>query len=155
MAMLQITIPSAPRFRASVKPGNYAKVSEALDKIGTRKARKPTIKADKRLYPAYWEGINTADYVRKFWRLNFKAATPDDLTMFYQELSTTPQQWPAEPVFEALEPEDAPGPVHEALEPVLEALEPLAIPVLTTLTIEDTTSLPAWLTRGVPPAWLK
>lgn len=162
MTMLQIKIPHAPRFRASVKPGNYAKVSEVLDKIGTRKARKPTIKADKRLYPAYWEGINTADYVRKFWRLNFKAATPDDLTMFYQELSTTPQQWPADPVFEALEPEDAPGPVHEALEPVLEALEPvlealdpLAIPVLTTLTIEDTTSLPAWLTRGVPPAWLK
>ena len=153
--MIEIRPLNTPRFRASVKPGNYAKVSEALDKIGTRKARKPTIKADKRLYPAYWEGINTADYVRKFWRLNFKAATPDDLTMFYQELSTTPQQWPAEPVFEALEPEDAPGPVHEALEPVLEALEPLAIPVLTTLTIEDTASLPAWLTRGVPPAWLK
>ena len=115
---------NAPRFRASVLPEHYTEVSEALSKISTRKTRRPTIKADKRLYPAYWEGINTADYVGKFWRLNFRAATPDDLTMFYQELSTTPQQWPAEPV-------------------------------LTTLTIEDTASLPAWLTRGVPPAWLK
>ena len=169
MTMIEIRPLNAPRFRASVLPEHYTEVSEALSKISTRKTRRPTIKADKRLYPAYWEGINTADYVRRFWELNFRAATPDDLTMFYQELSTIPQQWPAEPVFEALEPEDAPGPVHEALEPVLEALEPvlealepvlealepLAIPVLTTLTIEDTASLPAWLTRGVPPAWLK
>ena len=156
MTMIEIRPLNAPRFRASVLPEHYTEVSEALSKISTRKTRRPTIKADKRLYPAYWEGINTADYVGKFWRLNFKAATPDDLTMFYQELSTTPQQWPAEPVHEALEPVlEALEPVLEALEPVLEALEPLAIPVLTTLTIEDTASLPSWLTSGVPPAWLQ
>jgi uncharacterized protein HemY len=137
------------RCKLTVDIANYPKVRDKLDKLVKAKPRKPTIKADKRTYPVSGRYMDTASYVKAFWELNFKATTPDDLTMFYQELSTTPQQWPAEPVFEALEP------VLEALEPVLEALEPLAIPVLTTLTIEDTASLPAWLTKGVPPAWLK
>lgn len=161
MTMLQITIPNAPRFRASVTLENYPKLTDKFAKV-SGKARKPTIKAEKRLFPLYGKHMNTKDYVKAFWELNFKAEYRTDCEAFYEPLSTQPQQWPAEPVFEALEPEDAPGPVHEALEPVLEALEPvlealepLAIPVLTTLTIEDTASLPAWLTRGIPPAWIK
>ena len=134
MTMLQITIPHAPRFRASVKPGNYAKVSEALDKIGTRKARKPTIKAEKRLFPLYGKHMNTRDYVKAYWMLNFKAASFTDCEAFYEPLSEQPQEWPSEPLYEVLDEVEG---------------------VSSQIDLNGPQSLPSWLTSGVPPAWLQ
>lgn len=133
MTMLQITIPSAPRFRASVTLKNFPKLMEKFSKV-SGKARKPTIKADKRLFPVSGQHMNTKDYVKAFWKLNFTAAAPEDCEAFYEPLSEQPQEWPQEPLYEVSD--DAAVASNQ-------------------IDLDGPESLPSWLTSGVPPAWLQ
>lgn len=133
MAMLQITIPSAPRFRASVTLENYPKMSDKFAKV-SGKARKPTIKAEKRLFPVSGQHMNTQDYVKAYWMLNFKEASFTDCEAFYEPLSAHPQEWPQEPLYE-----------------VLDEVEGAS----SQIDLDGPESLPSWLTSGIPPAWLQ
>lgn len=133
MTMLQITIPNAPRFRASVILENYPKMMGKFSKV-SGKARKPTIKADKRLFPVSGELMNTKDYVKAYWMLNFKGASLTDCEAFYEPLSKQPQEWPSEPLYEALDDE---------------------VVASSQIDLDGPESLPSWLTSGVPPAWLQ
>lgn len=134
MTMMQITIPNAPRFRASVTLENYLKLLDKFAKVSKAKPRKPTIKADKREYPLSGKHMNTKDYVKAFWELNFTAAAPEDCEAFYEPLSTQPQEWPSEPLYETLDD---------------------AAVASSQIDLDSPESLPSWLTSGVPPAWLQ
>lgn len=134
MTMIQITIPNAPRFRASVTLENYSKLSDKFAKVSKAKPRKPTIKADKRAYPVSGRYMDTASYVKAFWELNFKAEYRTDCEAFYEPLSTQPQQWPSEPLYEVLDEGDGAS---------------------SQIDLDSPESLPSWLTSGVPPAWLQ
>ena len=133
MAMMQITIPSAPRFRASVTLENYPKLSNKFAKV-SGKARKTAPKAEKRLFPLSGKHMNTRDYVKAYWMLNFKAASFTDCEAFYEPLSEQPQEWPSEPLYEALDD---------------------AAVASGQIDLDDPQSLPSWLTSGIPPAWLQ
>ena len=132
--MMQITIPNAPRFRANVTLENYPKLSEKFAKVSKAKPRKPTIKAEKRLFPLSGKHMNTKDYVREYWMLNFKNEYRTDCEAFYEPLSTQPQEWPSEPLYEVLDEVEG---------------------VSSQIDLNGPQSLPSWLTSGVPPAWLK
>lgn len=122
------------RCTLTVDIANYPKVRDKLDKLAKAKPRKPTIKADKRLYPASGQYMDTTSYVKAFWELNFTAAAnPKDCDSFYHPLSKRAQEWPQEPLHEALD-DDADQPI--------------------TYDIGAPESLPAWLTAGVQPSWL-
>lgn len=133
MTMMQITLPHAPRFRANVTLENYPKMSDKFAKV-SGKARKPTIKADKREYPLSGKHMTTKDYVKAYWELNFTAAAPEDCEAFYEPLSEQPQEWPQEPLYEVLDD---------------------AAVASGQIDLDDPQSLPSWLTSGVPPAWLQ
>lgn len=133
MTVIQITIPNAPRFRASVTLKNYPKLTDKFTKVSKAKPRKPTIKADKRTYPVSGRYMDTASYVKAFWELNFPVSTHYCNT-FYQPLSKRAQEWPQEPLYEVIaEDEGLPS----------------------TIEFDAPESLPSWLTSGVPPAWLQ
>lgn len=133
MAMMQITIPSAPRFRASVTLENYPNLSDKFAKV-SGKARRTAPKAEKRLFSLYGKHMNTKDYVREYWMLNFKAASFTDCEAFYEPLSEQPQEWPSEPLYEVLDEVEG---------------------VSSQIDLNGPQSLPSWLTSGVPPAWLQ
>lgn len=133
MAMMQITIPSAPRFRASVTLENYPKMSNKFAKV-SGKARKTAPKAEKRLFPLSGHHMTTKDYVREYWMLNFKAASFTDCEAFYEPLSEQPQEWPSEPIYEVLDEVEG---------------------VSSQIDLNGTENLPSWLTSGIPPAWLQ
>lgn len=133
MAMMQITIPSAPRFRASVTLENYPKLSDKFAKV-SGKARRTAPKAEKRLFSLYGKHMNTKDYVREYWMLNFKAEHRTDCEAFYEPLSEQPQEWPSEPLYEVLDEVEG---------------------VSSQIDLNGPQSLPSWLTSGVPPAWLQ
>lgn len=121
------------RCTLSVDIANYPKVRDKMDKLVKAKPRKPTIKADKRAYPVSGRYMDTANYVRAFWELNFSTASPEDRIAFYEPLSERAQEWPQEPLHEVLD--------DEVDQPI-------------TYDLAASESLPAWLTAGVPPSWL-
>ena len=74
---------------------------------------KPRPRVDRRVYPKFFEGDSTRDYVRAYWRLNTQRSTmlhagarihahPDhvDHLALYQPLSTARQYTPADPIEE-------------------------------------------------------
>ena len=122
------------RCTLNVNIENFPTVQNKLDRIAKTKPRKPTIKAEKRLFPLYGKHMNTKDYVREYWMLNFKGASFTDCEAFYEPLSTQPQEWPSEPLYEVLDEVEG---------------------VSSQIDLNGPQSLPSWLTSGVPPAWLK
>lgn len=102
MTMMQITIPHAPRFRASVTLENFPKLSDRFVKV-SGKPRKTAPEAEKRLFPVSGKHMNTKDYVKAYWRLNFNVASFTDCEAFYEPLSEQPQEWPQEPLYEVLD----------------------------------------------------
>lgn len=121
------------RCTLTVDIANYPKVRDKLDKLTKAKPRKPTIKADKREYPVSGRYMDTASYVKAFWELNFTAATPEDCDAFYQSLSKRSQEWSQEPLHDVIDEDEG---------------------LPTAIAFNAHESLPAWLTAGVPPAWL-
>ena len=122
------------RCTLNVNIENSPTVQNKLDRIAKTKPRKPTIKAEKRLFPLSGKHMNTRDYVKAYWMLNFKAASFTDCEAFYEPLSEQPQEWPQEPLYEALDD---------------------AAVVSSQIDLNGPQSLPSWLTSGVPPAWLQ
>lgn len=117
----------------SVNIANYPKVRDNLDKLAKAKPRKPTIKGDKRAYPVSGRYMDTASYVKAFWELNFTVSAPESRNAFYHPLSKRTQEWPQEPLHEVLDEDEG---------------------LPNTIAFDAPESLPAWLTAGVPPAWL-
>ncbi len=122
------------RCTLNVNIENYPAVQNKLEKLAKTKARKPTIKADKRLFPVSGKHMSTKDYVEAYWMLNFKGAPLTDCKAFYEPLSKQPQEWPLEPLYEALDDE---------------------VVASSQIDLDGPESLPSWLTSGVPPAWLQ
>ena len=122
------------RCTLNVNIENYPAVQAKLEKLSKAKPRKPTIKADKRMYPVSGRYMDTASYIKEFWKLNFSAASPEDCIAFYEPLSKQPQEWPSEPLYEALDDE---------------------VVASSQIDLDGHESLPSWLTSGVPPAWLQ
>lgn len=122
------------RCTLNVNIENYPAVQNKLEKLAKTKPRRPTIKADKRLFPVSGEHTNTKDYVKAYWTLNFKGASLTDCEAFYEPLSGQPQEWPSEPLYEALDDE---------------------VVASSQIDLDGPESLPSWLTSGVPPAWLQ
>lgn len=121
------------RCTLTIDIANYPAVQTKLEKLSKAKPRKPTIKADKRTYPVYGRYMDTANYVKAFWELNFSAVSPEDHMAFYEPLSKRVQEWPQEPLHEVLDEDEGPPLTYDFAAPE---------------------GLPAWLTEGVPPAWL-
>jgi hypothetical protein len=114
------------------------KISKALTKCTGKHKRHVLRGGDKREYPQPIEGamLNTASYVEVFfaWNRQSKSAHPFDYKSFFEPLSTRPQEWPQEPLYEEIE-------------------EDQGLP--STYDFGASESLPAWLTAGVPPEWIK
>lgn len=106
-------------------------ISKALTKC-TGKHRAIKIKtADSRSFPPYNEAMDTASYVKLFFKLNNKLTHSSD---YFQPLSTRLQEWPQEPLYEEIEEDQGDTMSYD---------------------FGASESLPAWLTAGVPPEWIK
>ena len=110
---------------------NVPKIQTKLTKC-TGKHRAIKIKtADSRSFPPYTAAMDTARYVQRYFRLNNTLTHSSD---YFQPLSTRPQEWPQEPLYEEIEEDQG-----DTLSYDFGASE----------------SLPVWLTAGVPPEWIK
>jgi len=81
-------------------------ISKALTKCTGKHNRHVLRGGDKRLYPQPIGDVmlDTASYVKVFFDLNrqSKSAHPFDYKSFFEPLSTRPQEWPQEPLYEEL-----------------------------------------------------
>lgn len=113
-------------------------ISKALTKCTGKHKRHVLRGGDKRLYPQPIGDVmlDTASYVKVFFDLNrqSKSAHPFNYKSFFEPLSTRPQEWPQEPLYEEIK-------------------EDQGLP--STYDFGASESLPAWLTAGVPPEWIK
>lgn len=89
-----------------------ADITSKLDKCTGKHRRLALTGGTARKYPMHGGAMNTRDYVREYFALNklsfFGAGTSDDeriksLDAFFELLSTAPQAWPDEPLFESIE----------------------------------------------------
>jgi hypothetical protein len=113
-------------------------ISKALTKCTGKHKRHVLRGGDKRLYPQPIGDVmlDTASYVKVFFGLNrqSKYADPFDYKSFFEPLSTRPQEWPQEPLYEEIEEDQGDTMSYD---------------------FGASESLPAWLTAGVPPEWIK
>lgn len=113
-------------------------ISKALTKCTGKHKRHVLRGGDKREYPQPIGDVmlDTASYVKVFFDLNrqSKSAHPFDYKSFFEPLSTRPQEWPQEPLYEEIEEDQG-----------------------DTLSYDSGASEnpPTWLTAGVPPEWIK
>jgi hypothetical protein len=108
-------------------------ISKALTKCTGKHKRHVLRGGDKREYPQPIGDLmlDTAVYVRLYFRLNNNLIHSSD---YFEPLSTRPQEWPQEPLYEEIK-------------------EDQGLP--STYDFGASESLPAWLTAGVPPEWIK
>ena len=110
---------------------NVPKIQAKLVKCtGKHRAIKTKV-ADRRMFPPHGVSMDTASYVRRYFELNNTLIHSSD---YFQPLSTRPQEWPQEPLYEEIKEDQG-----DTLSYDFGASE----------------SLPAWLTAGVPPEWIK
>lgn len=110
---------------------NVPKIQTKLIKC-TGKHRAIKIKtADSRVFPLYGTAMTTARYVQLYFELNNTLIHSSD---YFEPLSTRPQEWPQEPLYEEIKEDQG-----------------------ATLSYDFGASEnpPTWLTAGVPPEWIK
>lgn len=110
---------------------NVPKIRTKLTKC-TGKHRAIKIKtADSRVFPLYGTAMTTARYVKRYFELNNTLTHSSD---YFEPLSTRPQEWPQEPLYEEIKEDQG-----------------------DTLSYDSGASEnpPTWLTAGVPPEWIK
>lgn len=110
---------------------NVPKIQTKLIKC-TGKHRAIKIKtADSRVFPLYGTAMTTARYVKRYFELNNTLTHSSD---YFEPLSTRPQEWPQEPLYEEIKEDQG-----------------------DTLSYDSGASEnpPTWLTAGVPPEWIK
>ncbi len=108
-------------------------ISKALTKCTGKHKRHVLRGGDKREYPQPIGDVmlDTAVYVRHYFRLNNNLIHSSD---YFEPSSTRPQEWSQEPLYEEIK-------------------EDQGLP--STYDFGASESLPAWLTAGVPPEWIK
>ena len=113
-------------------------INKALTKCTGKHKRHVLRGGEKRLYPQPIGDamLDTASYVKVFFDLNRPSSFTDpfDHKSFFKPLSTRPQEWPQEPLYEEIKEDQG-----DTLSYDFGASE----------------SLPAWLTAGVPTEWIK
>ena len=78
---------------------NVPKIQTKLIKC-TGKHRAIKIKtADSRMFPLYGTAMTTARYVKRYFELNNTLIHSSD---YFEPLSTRPQEWPQEPLYEEI-----------------------------------------------------
>ena len=110
---------------------NVPKIQAKLVKCTGKHRAIKTKAADNRVFPLYGTSMDTARYVQRYFELNNTLIHSSD---YFQPLSTRPQEWPQEPLYEEIEEDQG---------------------VPTTYDFKSSESLPPWLTAGVPPEWVK
>lgn len=110
---------------------NVSKIQTKLIKC-TGKHRAIKIKtADRRVFPLYGTAMTTARYVKRYFELNNTLTHSSD---YFEPLSTRPQEWPQEPLYEEIEEDQGDTMSYD---------------------FEASENLPVWLTASVPPEWIK
>lgn len=103
-------------------------ITKALTKCTGKHKRHVLRGGAGRLYPRLIGDVmlDTTSYVKVFFELNktSKHAAPFDYRAFFEPLSTRPQEWPEEPLFEAIEGDSYPPSQYD---------------------MEATVAVPAWL----------
>ena len=108
-------------------------ISKALTKCTGKHKRHVLRGGDERLYPQPIGDVmlDTAVYVRLYFRLNNNLIHSSD---YFEPLSTRPQEWPQEPLYEEIEEDQGDTMSYD---------------------FEASENLPVWLTASVPPEWIK